>query len=62
MNSPLHYMGNKSKLIDDLKFYFPEDNECDTFIDLFGGSGCVSINVNYKNIIYNEINNNVVNY
>lgn len=60
MNSPLHYMGNKSKLIDDLKFYFPEDNECDTFIDLFGGSGCVSINVNYKNIIYNEINNNVV--
>lgn len=60
MNSPLHYMGNKSKLIDDLKSYFPEENECDTFIDLFGGSGCVSINVNYKNIIYNEINNNVV--
>lgn len=60
MNSPLHYMGNKSKLIDDLKSYFPEEDECDTFIDLFGGSGCVSINVNYKNIIYNEINNNVV--
>ena len=53
-------MGNKSKLIDDLKFYFPDKQECDTFIDLFGGSGCVSLNVDYDNIIYNELNTNMV--
>lgn len=60
MNSPIHYMGNKSKLIVDLKSYFPNKSECETFIDLFGGSGCVSLNVDYDNIIYNELNCNIV--
>lgn len=61
INSPIHYMGSKSRLIKDLKSYFPSEEECDTFIDLFGGSGCVSLNVNYKRIIYNEINSNIAN-
>lgn len=61
IKSPIHYMGNKYDLLETLKDYFPLKEECDTFIDLFGGSGCISINVDYKNIIYNEINNNVVN-
>lgn len=60
MKSPIHYMGNKFQLIEVLKNNFPEKNECKTFIDLFGGSGCVSLNVDYENIIYNELNTNMV--
>lgn len=60
MKSPIHYMGNKFQLIEDLKENFPDKSECNTFIDLFGGSGCVSLNVDYDNIIYNELNTNMV--
>lgn len=52
-------MGNKYKLLKDLIPLFPDS--CDLFIDLFGGSGCVSMN--YKGTektIYNEINTNIV--
>ena len=57
--SPIFYMGNKYKLLKDLIPLFPDS--CDLFIDLFGGSGCVSMN--YKGTektIYNEINTNIV--
>jgi DNA adenine methylase Dam len=52
-------MGNKYKLLKHLIPLFPK--QCNTFYDLFGGSGCVSIN--YRggyNIIYNEFNHNIV--
>jgi site-specific DNA-adenine methylase len=52
-------MGNKYKLLKQLVPLFPK--QCDTFYDLFGGSGCVSIN--YRggyNVIYNEFNENIV--
>lgn len=40
--SAIPYMGNKYKLLKHLVPLFPK--QCNTFYDLFGGSGCVSIN------------------
>lgn len=54
-------MGNKYKLLDSLLTYFPKKETVDEFIDLFGGSGVVSINVPYEKITYNEINHNITN-
>ena len=41
LESPIFYMGNKYKLLKQLIPLFPK--QCDTFLDLFGGSGVVSI-------------------
>jgi DNA adenine methylase Dam len=60
IKSPIFYMGNKYDLMQNLLMYFPKKEEVNLFIDLFGGSGVVSINVPYNNVIYNEINNNIV--
>ena len=46
-------MGNKYKLLPQLQPLFPKN--IDTLYDLFGGSGCISANINAKKIIYNEI-------
>lgn len=59
LKSPIFYMGNKYKLLPQLLPLFPKN--IDTFYDLFGGSGCVSGNVNANKIIYNEINTNIYN-
>ena len=59
LESPIFYMGNKYKMLGQLIPLFPK--ECNTFLDLFGGSGVVSMN--YKGIkktIYNEFNHNIV--
>lgn len=57
--SPIPWMGNKYKLLKDLIPLFP--NECDVFVDLFGGSGVVSMNYKGKQAtIYNEFNENIV--
>lgn len=61
VKSPIFYMGNKYDLLKKIIPKFPSNKEIDTFIDAFGGSGTVSLNVNYNNIIYNELNKNVVN-
>ena len=55
IKSPINYMGNKYKLLGQLFEFFPTNIE--TFIDVFGGSFTVGININAKNVIYNEINN-----
>lgn len=57
IESPIFYMGNKIRLLPQLKPMFPK--EIDTFYDLFGGSGVVSLNVNANKIIYNELNENI---
>lgn len=54
LKSPIFYMGNKYKLLPQLLPLFPKN--INTFYDLFGGSGCVSGNVEANKIIYNEIN------
>lgn len=57
--SPIFYMGNKYKLLKQLIPLFPE--QCNTFLDLFGGSAVVSMNYKGKNkTIYNEFNKNIV--
>lgn len=61
IKSPLFYMGNKYNLLDNLLMHFPKKEEVNQFIDLFGGSGVVSLNVPYDNIIYNELNSNIFN-
>ena len=58
IRSPIFYMGNKYKLLNQLLPLFP--NNIDTFYDLFGGSGCVSANVSSNKTIYNELNGNIV--
>jgi len=60
IKSPIFYMGNKYDLMENLLMYFPKKENVNQFIDLFGGSGVVSINVPYKNVTYNELNHNVV--
>ena len=61
IKSPIFYMGNKFDLLENLLPRFPLEQEVGTFIDLFGGSGTVSLNVPYTNIIYNELNDNIIN-
>lgn len=57
--SPVFYMGNKYKLLKQIVPLFPD--ECNTFVDLFGGSGVVSMNYKgKKRTIYNEFNPNIV--
>lgn len=50
----LNYNGSKDRILPLIKENLPKD--CTTFIDLFGGSGVVSLNVDYDTIIYNEKN------
>lgn len=51
-------MGNKYELLSQLLHIFPKNIE--TFYDLFGGSGVVSLNINAKHINYNELNQNII--
>lgn len=57
--SPLNYIGGKYDVLDFILPKFPT-NIC-TFYDLFGGGGTVAINSKAKDIVYNDINFNVVN-
>ena len=52
--SPLNYIGSKSKMIVDIKKNLP--NDFDSFIDLFGGGFNVGLNIDSDKIIYNDIN------
>lgn len=57
VRSAIYLAGNKYKLWPQIKPHLIDDNR-DTFIDLFGGSATVSINIVneglYDNVIYNE--------
>jgi len=61
IKSPIHYMGNKYDLLSSILEQLPPKEEVSVFYDLFGGSGTVSLNVPYDHIIYNELNDNMVN-
>ena len=52
--SPLNYIGSKSKVWTEIKRKLP--NNYNTFYDVFGGGFNVGINVNSKTVIYNDIN------
>lgn len=58
LESPIFYMGNKYKLLKQLMPLFPAS--CEVFVDLFGGSGVVSMNYHgTRQTIYNEYNINI---
>lgn len=59
--SPIFYMGNKKKLINKgLISLFPEN--INTFYDLFGGSGVVSMNTNANKYVLNDLDKNVLSF
>jgi len=57
--SPLNYIGGKYNAIDLIKNNLPKD--INTFYDILGGGATVSININAKQIVYNDINFYVAN-
>lgn len=57
--SPMFYVGDKYKLIKEIKQYFPKD--INTFIEPFVGGGTVSLNTEANNYILNDIDKNVYN-
>lgn len=52
--SPLNYIGGKWDVLPLLKDNFPK--KINTFFDLFGGGGTVSINAKADKVVYNDIN------
>lgn len=57
--SPIFYMGNKKRLIKKgLIELFP--NDIDLFVDLFSGSGVVSMNTKANKYILNDIDENLI--
>lgn len=52
--SPLNYIGSKSRMIKELAGFYPKD--ISTFIDAFGGGCNVAINSSANNTTYNELN------
>lgn len=58
MKSIMNYIGNKYRLLKDIKPLFP--NDCENFLDLFCGGLDVSINFNAKCKSANDINKYVI--
>lgn len=55
--SPMFYVGDKYRIIDEIKQYFPKN--IDTFIEPFVGGGTVSLNIQANKYILNDIDKNV---
>lgn len=53
IKSPLNYVGGKFKLLPEIIPLFP--TSINTFVDLFGGGGNLSVNVCSERVIYNDI-------
>jgi adenine-specific DNA-methyltransferase len=59
IKSPMNYIGGKYKILPQLFEHFP--HKIDTFLDLFAGGFNVSVNVNTKKTLCNDMNHKVVN-
>jgi DNA adenine methylase len=59
IRSPLFYVGDKYKLIPQLKEFFPKD--INRFIEPFTGGGSVFLNIDAEKYLLNDIDENVVN-
>lgn len=57
--SPIHYMGSKERLLNQLLPLFPE--KISTFYDLFAGSAVVSLNVNAEKYVLNDLSKHLFN-
>jgi len=58
LKSPLNYTGGKHKLLKQIMPLFPKD--IDTFVDIFAGGCNVCVNVDAKQIIANDIDENII--
>lgn len=58
IRSPLFYVGDKYKLMPQLKELFP--SEINTYYDVFCGGGSASINVNAKKFVMNDVNKKII--
>ena len=58
LQSPLNYTGGKFKLLSQILPHFPQN--INTFVDLFCGGGNVGINVHCRQVLFNDINHNVI--
>lgn len=56
--SPLFYVGDKYKLINEIKSHFPSD--INQFVEPFVGGGSVFMNVEAENFCLNDIDKNVI--
>jgi DNA adenine methylase len=56
--SPLFYVGDKYKLVQEIKPYFPE--KINRFIEPFVGGGSMYLNINAKQYLLNDIDSNVI--
>ena len=59
IKSPLNYTGNKYRIMDQIRKYFPENIEC--MIDLFCGGATVGLNTNAKKVIFVDSNERIIN-
>lgn len=53
IKSPINYIGNKYKLLEQITSLFPK--KINSFTDVFGGGGTMSLNINCSFIHYNDI-------
>lgn len=58
IRSPLFYVGDKYKLMPQLKELFPK--EIETYYDIFCGGGSASININAKKIVMNDVDKKII--
>jgi len=56
--SPLFYVGDKYKIIPEIKQYFPENIE--NFVEPFVGGGTVFLNIEAKKYLLNDIDENIL--
>lgn len=58
IKSPLNYTGNKYRILDQIKPYFPD--HCHKFTDVFCGGATVGINVNADQVLFIDKNPRVI--
>lgn len=58
IRSPFFYVGDKRKLVDSIKRFFPPDIR--NFVEPFVGGGSVFMNVSARRYILNDIDRNVI--
>ena len=61
VDAPLNYTGSKAKLIEKIRKYIPNEKNVSLFVDLFGGGFNFGANMPYKKMVYNDINDRIVN-
>ena len=51
----MKYPGSKTSVVEDIQRIYDQSG-CNVFVDVFGGSGSVALNIHSRNIVYNDLN------